>query len=170
MPENDNDKFCKVRNKRIERGEKMSEKNRIIFKNVCKNYGETKVVKDLNLDINPGERLVLLGPSGCGKSTTLRMIAGLEDITSGDLYFGNERVNDIASGERNIAMVFQNYALYPHLTVWDNITFGLRMNKVNKNEIDKRAREAIKILRLDGLEKKISQRIIWRAKTKSGIM
>lgn len=77
----------------------MSEKNRIIFKNVCKNYGETKVVKDLNLDINPGERLVLLGPSGCGKSTTLRMIAGLEDITSGDLYFGNERVNDIASGE-----------------------------------------------------------------------
>ena len=132
----------------------MSEKNRIIFKNVCKNYGETKVVKDLNLDINPGERLVLLGPSGCGKSTTLRMIAGLEDITSGDLYFGNERVNDIASGERNIAMVFQNYALYPHLTVWDNITFGLRMNKVNKNEIDKRAREAIKILRLDGLEKR----------------
>lgn len=115
----------------------MSEKNRIIFKNVCKNYGETKVVKDLNLDINPGERLVLLGPSGCGKSTTLRMIAGLEDITSGDLYFGNERVNDIASGERNIAMVFQNYALYPHLTVWDNITFGLRMNKVNKMRLTK---------------------------------
>lgn len=132
----------------------MSEKNRITFKNVCKNYGETKVVKNLDLDINPGERLVLLGPSGCGKSTTLRMIAGLEDITFGDLYFGNERVNDVASGERNIAMVFQNYALYPHLTVWDNIIFGLKMNKVNKNEIDKRAREAIKILRLDGLEKR----------------
>lgn len=132
----------------------MSERNRIVFRNVCKNYGETKVVKNLDLDINPGERLVLLGPSGCGKSTTLRMIAGLEEITSGDLYFGNERINEIPSGERNIAMVFQNYALYPHLTVWDNITFGLRMNKVNKNEIDKRAIEAIKILRLDGLEKR----------------
>lgn len=132
----------------------MSEKNRIIFKNVCKNYGETKVVKNLNLDINPGERLVLLGPSGCGKSTTLRMIAGLEELTSGELYFGNDKVNDVPSGERNIAMVFQNYALYPHLTVWDNIVFGLKMNKVNRNEIDKRAVEAIKILRLEGLEKR----------------
>ena len=128
--------------------------NKIVFKNVCKNYGDTKVVKKLNLEIKSGERLVLLGPSGCGKSTTLRMIAGLESISSGELYFGEKLVNNIESGERNVAMVFQNYALYPHLTVWDNITFGLRMNKVDKKVIETRAKEAIKILNLEGLEKR----------------
>lgn len=127
--------------------------NRIVLKNVCKNYDNVKVVKNLNLEINSGERLVLLGPSGCGKSTTLRMIAGLENISSGELYFGNDVVNDIPAGERNVAMVFQNYALYPHLTVWDNITFGLRMNKVDKNTIEKRTREAIKFLTLKDLKK-----------------
>lgn len=126
----------------------------IIFKNVCKDYGSTQVVKNLNLEINPGERLVLLGPSGCGKSTTLRMIAGLEKITSGELYFGDRLMNDIEAGERNVAMVFQNYALYPHMTVWDNITFGLKMNKLEREEIEKRAREALKILNLEGLEKR----------------
>ncbi len=133
--------------------------NRIVLKNVCKNYDNVKVVKNLNLEINSGERLVLLGPSGCGKSTTLRMIAGLENISSGELYFGNDVVNDILAGERNVAMVFQNYALYPHLTVWDNITFGLRMNKVDKNTIDKRTREAIKILNLEGLEKRFPKEL-----------
>ncbi len=122
--------------------------NKIVFKNVCKNYGDTKVVKKLNLEVKSGERLVLLGPSGCGKSTTLRMIAGLESISSGELYFGEKLVNNIESGERNVAMVFQNYALYPHLTVWDNITFGLRMNKVDKKVIETRTKEAIKILNL----------------------
>lgn len=131
----------------------------IVFKNVCKNYGNTQVVKNLNLEINPGERLVLLGPSGCGKSTTLRMIAGLEKITSGELYFGDKVMNDIESGDRNVAMVFQNYALYPHMTVWDNITFGLRMNKVEREEIEKRAREALKILNLEGLEKRYSKEL-----------
>lgn len=131
----------------------------IVFKNVCKNYGNTQVVKNLNLEINPGERLVLLGPSGCGKSTTLRMIAGLEKITSGELYFGDKIMNDIESGDRNVAMVFQNYALYPHMTVWDNITFGLRMNKVDREEIEKRAREALKILNLEGLEKRYSKEL-----------
>lgn len=131
----------------------------IIFKNVCKDYGNTQVVKNLNLEINPGERLVLLGPSGCGKSTTLRMIAGLEKITSGELYFGDKLMNDIEAGERNIAMVFQNYALYPHMTVWDNITFGLRMNKLEREEIEKRAREALKILNLEGLEKRYSKEL-----------
>ena len=131
----------------------------IVFKNVCKNYGNTQVVKNLNLEINPGERLVLLGPSGCGKSTTLRMIAGLEKITLGELYFGDKVMNDIESGDRNVAMVFQNYALYPHMTVWDNITFGLRMNKVEREEIEKRAREALKILNLEGLEKRYSKEL-----------
>lgn len=131
----------------------------IIFKNVCKDYGNTQVVKNLNLAINPGERLVLLGPSGCGKSTTLRMIAGLEKITSGELYFGDKLMNDIEAGERNVAMVFQNYALYPHMTVWDNITFGLRMNKLEREEIEKRAREALKILNLEGLEKRYSKEL-----------
>lgn len=131
----------------------------IVFKNVCKNYGNTQVVKNLNLEINPGERLVLLGPSGCGKSTTLRMIAGLEKITSGELYFGDKVMNDIESGDRNVAMVFQNYALYPHMTVWDNITFGLRMNKVEREEIEKRAREALKILNLEGVEKRYSKEL-----------
>ena len=131
----------------------------IIFKNVCKDYGNTQVVKNLNLEINPGERLVLLGPSGCGKSTTLRMIAGLEKITSGELYFGDKLMNDIEAGERNIAMVFQNYALYPHMTVWDNITFGLRMNKLEREEIEKRAKEALKILNLEGLEKRYSKEL-----------
>ena len=131
----------------------------IIFKNVCKDYGNTQVVKNLNLEINPGERLVLLGPSGCGKSTTLRMIAGLEKITSGELYFGDKLMNDIEAGERNVAMVFQNYALYPHMTVWDNITFGLRMNKLEKEEIEKRAKEALKILNLEGLEKRYSKEL-----------
>ena len=126
----------------------------IKFRNICKNYGDTKIVKNLNLDIRAGERLVLLGPSGCGKSTTLRMIAGLESITSGDLYFDDERINDVEAGDRNIAMVFQNYALYPHLTVWDNITFGLKMNGVDKAEIEKRAKEVVKILSLTGLEKR----------------
>ena len=131
----------------------------IIFKNVCKDYGNNQVVKNLNLEINPGERLVLLGPSGCGKSTTLRMIAGLEKITSGELYFGDKLMNNIESGERNVAMVFQNYALYPHMTVWDNITFGLRMNKVEREEIEKRAKEALKILNLEGLEKRYSKEL-----------
>lgn len=126
----------------------------IKFKNVSKSYGNTKIVNDLNLTIKAGERLVLLGPSGCGKSTTLRMIAGLEEITSGDLFFGDNKINNIEAGDRDIAMVFQNYALYPHLTVWDNITFGLRMNKVDKNEIEKRAKEVVKILNLQGLEKR----------------
>ncbi|MGL4861556.1 MAG: ABC transporter ATP-binding protein [Cetobacterium sp.] len=126
----------------------------IKFKNVSKSYGNTKIVNSLNLTINAGERLVLLGPSGCGKSTTLRMIAGLEEITSGDILFGNRRINDVEAGDRDIAMVFQNYALYPHLTVWDNITFGLKMNGLDKNEIEKRAIDVVKILNLQGLEKR----------------
>lgn len=106
------------------------------------------------MDIRKGERLILLGPSGCGKTTTLRMIAGFEEITSGELYMGDKVVNNVAPGERNIAMVFQSYALFPHLTVWENITFGLQLQKLPKDEIERRTRQAMEILHLEGYENK----------------
>lgn len=124
----------------------------IVFENVCKSYGKNQVVKDLNLTIKEGERLILLGPSGCGKSTTLRIIAGLEGITSGKLYMNEKCVNDVSSGDRNIAMVFQNYALFPHMTVKENITYGLKVHKIPKEEIEKRLTSAIDMLKLNGLE------------------
>ena len=102
----------------------------IIFSNVQKAYGKTVVIEDLNLEIKQGERLILLGPSGCGKTTTLRMIAGFEEITAGDLFMDGRQVNNVPPGERNIAMVFQSYALFPHMTVWENITFGLKLQKL----------------------------------------
>ena len=114
----------------------------IIFKNVSKAYGNKEVIRKLDFEIREGERVIFLGPSGCGKSTTLRMIAGLESITHGDLYLGSERVNDVAPGERNIAMVFQSYALFPHMNVWDNITFGLKIQKLPETEIAKRAKDS----------------------------
>lgn len=122
--------------------------NDIVFKNVSKKYGNTEVIREMNLTIPSSQRLVLLGPSGCGKSTTLRMIAGLESITSGDLYMGGERVNDLEPGDRNVAMVFQNYALYPHMTVRANICFGLQIAKVPKEEQEIRLKEALEILGL----------------------
>lgn len=121
----------------------------IIFKNVSKSYGNKDVIKKLDFEIREGERVIFLGPSGCGKSTTLRMIAGLESITHGDLYLGGERVNDVAPGERNVAMVFQSYALFPHMNVWDNITFGLKIQKLPEAEIEKRAKEALAMLHLE---------------------
>ena len=125
---------------------------KIVFENVCKAYGKIKVIENLNLTIRPGERLILLGASGCGKSTTLRLIAGLEDITSGNLYMNGERVNDMPSGERNVSMVFQNYALFPHMTVVDNIVYGLKIKKLPKEEIGKRLKAAVEMLALNGLE------------------
>lgn len=126
----------------------------IVFENVCKSYGKTQIVNNLNLTIKEGERLILLGPSGCGKSTTLRMIAGLEDITSGKLYMNGKCVNDVKSGDRNIAMVFQNYALFPHMTVEENITYGLKVHKLQPSEIKDRLDSAINMLKLNGLEKR----------------
>ncbi|MEN6414129.1 MAG: ABC transporter ATP-binding protein [Veillonellales bacterium] len=125
---------------------------KIVFENVCKSYAKTKVIKNLNLTIQPGERLILLGASGCGKSTTLRLIAGLEDITSGSLYMNGQRVNDVASGERNVSMVFQNYALFPHMTVTDNITYGLKIQKLPREQIRQRLQSALDMLELNGLE------------------
>lgn len=105
-------------------------------------------VEDFDLDIKDKEFIVFVGPSGCGKSTTLRMVAGLEDITEGELKIDGEVVNDKAPKDRDIAMVFQNYALYPHMTVYDNMAFGLKLRKYKKDDIDKRVREAAEILGL----------------------
>ncbi|WP_332630350.1 ABC transporter ATP-binding protein [Halalkalibacter flavus] len=117
--------------------------------NVYKIYdGDVTAVTDFNLHIQDKEFVVFVGPSGCGKSTTLRMIAGLEDISKGDLYIGDRRVNDVAPKDRDIAMVFQNYALYPHMNVYDNMAFGLKLRKFKKEEIDRRVKDAAKILGL----------------------
>lgn len=126
----------------------------IIFENVGKSYGKNEIVKSLDFEVKDGERLILLGPSGCGKSTTLRMIAGLEDITKGNLHMNGKVVNEIPSGKRNVSMVFQNYALFPHMTVEDNITYGLKVQKLSKNEIDKRLLEVLDMLDLKGYEKR----------------
>ena len=118
------------------------------LKNVSKRFGDVTAVKDFNLEIKDKEFLVLVGPSGCGKSTTLRMVAGLEEITKGDLYIDGKRMNDVPPKDRDIAMVFQNYALYPHMTVFDNMAFGLKLRKVPKDEIKKKVEEAARILGL----------------------
>ncbi len=119
----------------------------VVFDGVFKQYtNNVTAVRDLNLDIKDREFLVLVGPSGCGKSTALRMIAGLEDISQGDLFIGQRRVNDVAPKDRDIAMVFQSYALYPHMSVYDNMAFGLKLRKTPKSEIDQRVQEAARIL------------------------
>lgn len=122
------------------------------LKNISKSYGgKTMTLKDISFDVHDTEFLVLVGPSGCGKTTILRMIAGLEEITDGDLYIDNKRVNDLQPKDRDIAMVFQNYALYPHMTVYKNMAFGLKIKKVPKKEIDKQVRRAAEILEITDL-------------------
>ena len=122
------------------------------LKNICKVYPNGfEAVKNFNLEIADKEFIIFVGPSGCGKSTTLRMIAGLEDISSGELKIGDRVVNDVEPKDRDIAMVFQNYALYPHMTVYDNMAFGLKLRKVPKDEIDKMVKEAAKVLDLTQL-------------------
>ncbi|MBP7241433.1 ABC transporter ATP-binding protein [Amaricoccus sp.] len=118
---------------------------------VRKSYGSVDVIKGVNLQIEDGEFMVFVGPSGCGKSTLLRLIAGLEDITSGDLIFDNERVNDLAPSKRGIAMVFQSYALYPHMKVYDNMAFGMKLAKAGEAEIRARVEKAAKMLQIDHL-------------------
>src|ERR1700726_4002781 len=112
------------------------------FEHVYKNFNKVEVVHDINMDIADKEFLVLVGPSGCGKSTCLRMIAGLEDVSSGEIYIGDRVVNNVDPKDRDIAMVFQNYALYPHMTVYDNMAFGLKLRHFPKVEIKKRVEEA----------------------------
>lgn len=123
------------------------------LRHIYKEYDEPGqfAVTNFNLDIKDGEFIVFVGPSGCGKSTTLRMVAGLEDITAGELFIGGRKVNDVAPKDRDIAMVFQSYALYPHMTVFDNMAFGLELQKVNKDEIKERVERTAKILDIDML-------------------
>ena len=120
----------------------------IVFENVKKAYGKNVVVEDLCMEVKEGERLILLGPSGCGKSTTLRMIAGLENVTAGNLWMRDQVVNDVPCGERGVSMVFQNYALFPHMSVKNNIIYGLKAHKMDENEIDVRLKEVLKMLEL----------------------
>ena len=123
----------------------------VTFENVSKKYGDVVAVKDLNLEIGDAEFMVLVGPSGCGKTTSLRMIAGLEEISAGTLRIGDRVVNDVPPKDRDIAMVFQSYALYPHMSVRDNLAFGLKLRKVPKADIEKRVQEAAGILSLEKL-------------------
>ena len=123
----------------------------ISFQNVMKIFGSAVVVDDLSLTIDDGEFVVLLGPSGCGKTTTLRMLAGLETASSGDIFINNERINDIPTQHRDLAMVFQNYALYPHMTIAENIGYPLRVRKLNKASIDERVKRVAAMLEIDPL-------------------
>ncbi len=118
----------------------------VSLRNVVKRFDNVEVVRNISLDIPDNEFVVLVGPSGCGKSTTLRMIAGLEEISAGDIYIGGEVVNDLPPKDRDIAMVFQNYALYPHMSVFENMSFGLKLRKFPKDEIKKRVDHAARIL------------------------
>jgi multiple sugar transport system ATP-binding protein len=126
----------------------------VVLKELNKKYDEVHAVKDVNLHIRDKEFMVLVGPSGCGKSTTLRMVAGLEEITAGEIVIGDRIVNDLPPKDRDIAMVFQNYALYPHMTVYDNMAFGLKMRKFPKAEIEKRVQDAADILGIRELLKR----------------
>jgi ABC-type sugar transport system ATPase subunit len=126
----------------------------ITFEHATKRFDETVAVDDFSIDVADGEFIVLVGPSGCGKTTVLRMLAGLEDISSGRILIGDSVVNNVAPGRRDIAMVFQSYALYPHMTVFDNLAFGLRNRKLPKSDVDRRVKEAAEILELGALLKR----------------
>ena len=123
----------------------------LIADHISHRFGALDVLDDVSFTVGAGEVVAIVGPSGCGKSTALRMIAGLEEITGGDLYIGDRRVNDVAPKDRDIAMVFQSYALYPHMSVYDNMAFGLKLRKRPKAEIDRRVKEAAELLGLQNL-------------------
>jgi multiple sugar transport system ATP-binding protein len=126
----------------------------VTYEHVTKTFGDTAAVKDLMLEIHDGEFMVLVGPSGCGKSTALRMLAGLERVSDGRILIGDRVVNNLAPQHRDIAMVFQSYALYPHMTVYDNLAFGLRNQGIQRSDVDRRVRRAAEILALDPLIKR----------------
>jgi len=123
----------------------------VTYEHVTKRFGDVVAVNDLSIEIADKEFLVFVGPSGCGKSTSLRMLAGLEEITEGNIYIGDRLVNDVPPKDRDIAMVFQSYALYPHMSVYDNMAFGLKLRKTPKQEIDRRVKEAAQILGIENL-------------------
>ncbi len=123
----------------------------VILKDITKRFGNVVAVDNISLNVEDREFVVLVGPSGCGKTTTLRMVAGLEEITAGDIYIGETHVNDVPPKDRDIAMVFQNYALYPHMDVYNNMAFGLKLRKFPKNEIDNRVKDAARLLGIENL-------------------
>ena len=123
----------------------------IELKNIEKSFGNNKVINNFNIKINDGEFIVLVGPSGCGKSTLLRMISGLESVDKGEIHLDNKIINNLIPSKRGIAMVFQSYALYPHMNVYDNMSFGLKTEKLEKNEIDKKVKDAAKTLQIEDL-------------------
>ena len=123
----------------------------IELKNIEKSFGNNKVINNFNIKINDGEFIVLVGPSGCGKSTLLRMISGLESVDKGEIHLDNKIINNLIPSKRGIAMVFQSYALYPHMNVYENMSFGLKTEKLEKNEIDKKVKDAAKTLQIEDL-------------------
>ena len=123
----------------------------VTFDHVTKKFGDVIAVDDFNLEINDGEFMVFVGPSGCGKTTSLRMIAGLDDISDGEVKIADRVVNDVPPKDRDIAMVFQSYALYPHMSVYDNLAFGLKLRKVPKKDIERRVKEAAETIQLTTL-------------------
>lgn len=141
----------------------------VLLKNVCKYFGSVQACKDINMSISDGEFLAILGPSGCGKSTIIRMIAGLETVSSGEIYIGGRLVNNLSPKQRNIAMVFENYALYPHMTVFENIAFPLMMLKKSRQEIIDRVNKALQMLRLQHVAKSYPTNISDGQKQRVGI-
>lgn len=131
----------------------------IKINNAIKKYGKNTVISDLSVDIREGELFTLLGPSGCGKTTLLRMIAGFNSIEGGDFYFGDTRVNDMDPGKRNIGMVFQNYAIFPHLTVKDNVAFGLKNRKLPKEKIEADTEEFLKLMQIDTYKERMPEKL-----------
>ena len=132
--------------------------SKIVIKNLEKTFGDNKVINNFNIDINDGEFIVLVGPSGCGKSTLLRMISGLESINQGEIFLDEKLINNLLPSKREIAMVFQSYALYPHMSVFENMSFGLKMEKINKDEINQKVNDAATTLQIkDLLERKPKQ-------------
>ncbi|QIK56923.1 ABC transporter ATP-binding protein [Erysipelothrix sp. HDW6A] len=131
----------------------------ISIKNAIKRYGSNTIIPDLSLDIKEGEFFTLLGPSGCGKTTLLRMIAGFNSIEGGDFYFNNTRINDMEPSKRNIGMVFQNYAIFPHLTVYDNVAFGLKNRKIDKSEMDRRVKDMLDTMQITEYSDRMPERL-----------
>ncbi|WP_028042814.1 ABC transporter ATP-binding protein [Candidatus Stoquefichus massiliensis] len=131
----------------------------IRIKNAVKKYGDNTIIGDLSLDVREGEFFTLLGPSGCGKTTLLRMIAGFNSIEGGDFYFNDKRINDIDPAKRNIGMVFQNYAIFPHLSVKDNVAFGLKNKKVSKDQIEKETSKFMKLMHIDQYADRLPERL-----------
>lgn len=121
---------------------------------VSKSFGEKTIIKNLSLDIFAGEFLTLLGPSGCGKTTVLRMISGLESVSDGKVFLEGKDVTDVPAAKREVNTIFQDFALFPHLTVWENINFGLKMKKVSKLDSERRIKSALRLVKLSGLDRK----------------